>query len=34
VLVDPAELTPPHEYGEAELDVMLFEIKANLKNQL
>ena len=34
VLVDPAELTPPHEYGEAELDVMLFELKADLEKYL
>lgn len=34
VIVDPVELTPPHDYGEAELDVMLFELKADLEKYL
>jgi amidase len=34
VLVDPVELTPPHDYGEAELAVMLFELKADLEKYL
>lgn len=34
MLVDPVELTPPHDYGEAELAVMLFELKADLEKYL